>query len=77
MLDLRSSPGRGSSAPPGAAGRSVQSRRAITEIVGELAIPTCWEDKHKQRCATLRDNLKNEILAQAIELERCARETSE
>jgi hypothetical protein len=48
---------------------SVHGRRALTAIIGEIAVRQCRHDKRKQRCTQLKDNLATEVIAEAKEIE--------
>lgn len=47
---------------------SVQGRRALTEIVGELARHSYWENKRRERCESIKQHLAEEIVAEAEEI---------
>lgn len=48
---------------------SVEGRRALTEIVGQLKVRECQAEKRRARCTQLQANLAEEILAEVEDLE--------
>jgi hypothetical protein len=48
---------------------SINGRRAITAIVGEIEVLKCQEKNRESRCTWLKNHLADEILAETDELE--------